>query len=206
MTTELRLDWALGDPSGFRVRDLPLRYGCSFFDDELSVGRAPDISFELYRLEDIFREELRDRRSDEEDSDDDDTGFESSLDTDLSFDIFGGRFLWTRIGCSWSLFEWLIGGAIGAHEASELIGFFIHVATLVVSSLLFFLLKSLLSRRLVCRKETGEDGSVASKPETSSCLNATHSSFTCFKTISNERNIEPLLASIWQLIDLIYVY
>ena len=86
----------------------------------------------------------------DDDSDDDDTGFESSRDGRGLFGAFGGRFLWAITGLSLLSFKWQFagggGGITGAQDASELIGFFIHVAT-VMSSLLFFSAKSLLSRR-----------------------------------------------------------
>jgi len=197
MIIELILRWALVDPFGLRVRDLPFRDDDSFFGDTLNADSATAIGFELHLFEELVRDELRDRRSEDEDSDDDDTGFESSLDADLAFDTFGGRFLCARTGCSSFLFKCVLGGAIGAHEASELIGFFIHVATLIVSSLLFFRPKSLLTSRLLCRIETGEEGGTASNPEVSSWLNGTHSSFILlFKTMLIERRINTLLSSI----------
>jgi hypothetical protein len=197
MTTELGLPFGLVDPSRFRVRDLPLRDRCSFFVDALNVGIATEIGFELCFLEDLARDELRGRRSEDDDEEDDDTGFESSLDADLVFDIFGGLFLLARTGCSSFRFKWLVGGAIGAHEASELIGFFIHVAILIASSLLFFLSKSLLPSRSLCRKEIGEVVSTASKPELSSSLNATHSSFILCKTMLIGTRIDTFLPLIW---------
>ena len=158
---------ALIDPSGFRVRDLPLRDDSSlplrddsFFDsieedlarfafsdieDALIIGGATDLDLELPLWEDLVRDDCR---SEDEDSDDD-AGFESSLDAEEVVKVVGGRFLWTIIG--WSSFRFEresggadgAGGATGAHEASELIGFFIQVATLIVSSLLLFLPDSL---------------------------------------------------------------
>lgn len=94
MTTELGLRWAQVDPSGPRVRDLPLRKGDSFFDNLLDVGSVTDNGFESYVFEALARDELRDRCSEEEeDSDDDDTGLELSLEANFAFDIFGGLFL-----------------------------------------------------------------------------------------------------------------
>lgn len=193
MTTELGLPFGLVVPFRFRVRDLPLRDRCSFFVDTVNVGIATAISFELCFLEDLARDELRCRCSEDDDDEEDDTGFESSLDAALAFDIFGGRFLLARTGCSSFRFKWLVGGAIGAHEASDLIGFFIHVAILIASSLLFFFSKSLLPSRWLCRKEIGEVGSTASKPELSSSLNATHSSFILFKTMLIGRRVDTFL-------------
>jgi hypothetical protein len=60
----------------------------------LSTGTATATAivfcFESDLLEDLVRDVLRDCRSEDEESDDDDTGFESSLDADC-FDITGGR-------------------------------------------------------------------------------------------------------------------
>ena len=106
----------------------------------------------------------------------------------MLFDLvkfLGGRFL-LATGCSSFIFERVAGGAIGAHEASELIGFFIQVATLIVSSLLLFLLSLflILDVRLLIRSDFDEGRAIASKPDDEeSLLNATHSLFSFFKTI-----------------------
>ena len=61
----------------------------------MSTGTATAIGlgFEVDLFEDLVRDVLRDCRSEvDESDDDDDTGFESSLDVD-SFTFAGGRFL-----------------------------------------------------------------------------------------------------------------
>lgn len=104
-TTELGLRCMLFDPFGLRIRDLPLRDSASFFGDVFKVGTATDDGFELHLLDDLGRDELRDCRSEEDDSDDDDTGFESSLEAASIFNVFGCRFFRARTGCCSSLFE-----------------------------------------------------------------------------------------------------
>ena len=150
----------------------------------MSTGTATAIGlgFELDLLEDLVRDVLRDCRSEADESDDEDeTGFESSLDGD-SFSFAGARFLRWRTGCSSFSSICGDGGAIGAHDASELIGLFIHVATLCVSSLLPFL--ALFPCRFFFLTATGGDlGNSASNIEESSLPNATHSSFALFKTM-----------------------
>mmetsp|Transcript_8134 Transcript_8134/g.17530 ORF Transcript_8134/g.17530 Transcript_8134/m.17530 type:complete len:201 (-) Transcript_8134:236-838(-) len=186
------------DASRLRVRDLPrplpLREDslfdglmeedlvrlalCDFKDTSIDIG-AVVMGLELVLLGDLALD------LEDEDSEDDEIGFESSLDPKGLFGAFGGRFLCAITGLSLLRFKrCFAGGLTGAHEASELIGFFIQVATVVVSVSSYLLLFS--PNSIWSRLSFGQskDSSPASNPAAfTSSLNATHSSFVLFNTI-----------------------
>jgi hypothetical protein len=103
----------------------------------------------------------------------------------------GGRFLFA-VGCSPLGTFRVAGGITGAHEASELIGCFIQVATVEESNssvCLDCLLRDLrtmspLFNRLLRRARAVEGGTIASNPdEAPSSLKATHSLLRLLATI-----------------------
>lgn len=107
-------------------------------------------------------------------------------------EVRGGRFLFA-VGCSSLGAVRGGGGTTGAQEASELMGCFIHVATVEESKSSLFLACLLRCRRtdsprfdrLLRRASAVEGGMTASKPEEapSSSLKATHSLLRLLATI-----------------------